>query len=203
VIALGRRLARAVAADGIVPGVARCLLAGLYAAVLLDGLRGGDAIAIPVMVLVFLAVYAWVLDDWREAGLVLFSPDGSLWRPPPGWNWLERLGMAACRHAVLWLVATVLFIGLPCRPLWILPLPLLASVTQRVLEGVRQRLDRRRLARFPSGARMRCALGDESRDTICPRDTASQQRRHGSGAWWRPPRWAVRRDIFVRNNGYV
>jgi hypothetical protein len=152
VIALRRRLARAVAADGLVPGVARCLLAGLYFAVLINVFRrGGDACACAITALLFIAIYAWVLDDWREAPLVLFAPDASLWRPPPGWNWLERLGVAACRHAVLWFVLPFLCAGLPCRPEWILPLPLLASVTQRALEGVRQRLHRRRLARLPRG----------------------------------------------------
>jgi hypothetical protein len=50
-IALGRYLARAVAADGLVPGVARCLLAALYAAALLNGCRNDEVAALQVMVL--------------------------------------------------------------------------------------------------------------------------------------------------------
>jgi hypothetical protein len=150
--ALGRRLVPAVGGDGLVPGIARCLLAALYATALLSGFHDAETAALQIMALVFVMTYAWVLCDWREALRVLFTPDASLWRFPTGWSLFDRFGVAAYRHAVLWLVVPFLCAGLPCRPEWIVPLPLLASVTQRALEKLRQRLHRRRLVRLPSRA---------------------------------------------------
>ncbi len=135
-----QKVAKPIFSEGVVVGLARIGLAALYASALFGGIRSADATAVQVMALVFITIYAFVLDDWREALLVLFAPDASLWRPPTGWNLFDRLGMAACRHAVLWIVVRPLLGGLPICPERVVPLPLLASSVQQGVRAWRRRL---------------------------------------------------------------
>jgi hypothetical protein len=139
--ALGQRLAEALAADGIVPLLMRSSLAGLYIGAAARELRDGYTAAGAPMALVFVTIWALALRNWREALLVMFAPDASLWRPAHGVGWQDRLSLAVCRHAALWFFTLLVFLNVPWFAQYIVPLPLLASCVEHLVQGRRRRAE--------------------------------------------------------------
>jgi hypothetical protein len=136
-IALVRHLVRAVGGDGLVPGIAHCLLAALCLVALLNGFRGGDALVGPVLASVFILLYTLVMRDWREAVITVFAPDRLLSDPELGLG--GRVALTVCRlvgAGIFWSFLTVGF--MPAGGLLAM-VPLGASTLQRLctLAGLR------------------------------------------------------------------
>lgn len=139
-ISIATALVRAAFADGPLPGLARLLLAGLYAVTLTGSAGGSDPAAQIGFVLIMLAIVGYIVEDWRFLMLALFAPDRPLWRVPANLSWPRRLCLAACLHLLFAVVTLGAVAAVLSWGAWFLPLPLAASLLQAGLRRLQRRL---------------------------------------------------------------
>jgi hypothetical protein len=125
-----QRIVKRAFSEGTVVGSTRAALAALCVAALINGVRGGDALAGPIMALVFISSYALALRDWREAAIIVFAPDRMLSDLQVSLGW--RIAFTVLRLIGAGIFWTFLTLGLMPAGGLLAMVPLGASALQRL-----------------------------------------------------------------------
>ena len=130
------RLIRIIFSDGLIVGFARLMLGLVYLAAVGAASRNGPAVLVVAMALTC-ALLICLGAFWHGIVTALFAPDWPLWHPMNGLSRSRRWGLAACYHVIFGLFVAMFTAALMPHPALLLPLPITASILQRLCGWLR------------------------------------------------------------------